>query len=333
MFQTLTNIPEALFDCQPADVLDILGKPTLFHFSGKKKPALFISAFIHGNEVTGFMVFQELIKRYGSNNWPRETYFLIGNVWAAKENLRRLDHQPDFNRVWRDGPLSENKMAMDIMDVVNPDSLFAAVDIHNTTGRNPHYIISESLELKHLNLAALFGRNCLYFSEPEYTLSETFGKHCPAVTIEAGASGSAEGVAHTLDYINSVLRLDTIPEKNVSELDLVVLHSHGTVRLMDESSVGIGDEEGDICFSDDFDLLNFREFSAGTEFGQYRGEHRLKVNNDDKADITHDVFEHRDGKIISRVGFTPVMLKTDKRALKTNCVGYVMKRMDLSFLQ
>jgi hypothetical protein len=284
---------------------------------------------IHGNEPTGLLVIQELIKRYGTREWPRETYIFIGNVWAAKENKRRLDHQPDFNRIWKNGELAENKMAMAIMDAVKPKSLFAAIDIHNNTGRNPHYAIVHEFEQDQLNLAALFSPTCLYFSEPDYTCSEAFGHFCPAVTIEAGLPGNSAGNAHALEFVTTVLNCDVLPQTPVAQLELNVLSSLGTILLEPGSEVGIKPEEGDICFEPDFDLMNFKLVPAGTVFGFYRGDHRLKFFDDFGKDKTNDFFCHESGKILTRVVMVPTMLKTDKHVLKANCVGYAMQPMDL----
>lgn len=330
MLQIKNKIPEELKTCKPQDLINVLLAPTLFHIEGAKKPALFISAMLHGNEPTGLYVIQELLKHYDTAQWPRETYFFIGNVWAAKESKRRLDHQPDFNRVWRNGDLPENKMAMAVMEIVNPSSLFAVIDIHNNTGRNPHYAVVESLGVGHLNLASLFGRECLYFSEQDYTCSETLGRYCPAVTIETGQPGSVEGVAHALEFVNMLMQMEELPSKPLSELDLSVLHSFGTLRLEPRSQVGIGVEDGDICFDNDFDLMNFKVVPAGTVFGHYKNDHYLKFFDNHGNDVTETFFEHRGGKIMSRVSMVPTMLKLDKDVLKTNCVGYAMSRVDLT---
>lgn len=329
MFKLRKEFPKELLTCEPQDVLDILEAPTLFYFTGTKKPAVFISAFMHGNETTGFYVFQELIRRHGANQWPRDVYFFISNVWAAKEGKRRLDHQPDFNRIWKDGELPENKMAMAVMKAVQPKSLFAVIDIHNNAGRNPHYGIVHGLGETHLNLAALFDKTCLYFSEPDYTCSDAFGHFCPAVTIEAGLPGNLAGITHALEFVDHVMNLKGLPDKSLPDLDLDILSSLGTVLLESRSQVGIKPEAGDICFEKDFDLMNFKLVPAGSVFGYYTGAHRLKFIDDHGRDGTDGFFEHRGGKIMTRHAMVPVMLKTDKHVLKTNCVGYAMLPMDL----
>ena len=70
-FKVLNKIPHGLLDVDASDLLDLLGGPTLIHLEGKRKYALFVSIMLHGNEYTGLLVIQRLLKKYIDAEWPR----------------------------------------------------------------------------------------------------------------------------------------------------------------------------------------------------------------------------------------------------------------------
>lgn len=324
MLTILNHIPKELLDIKSTDLHTIFSGPTLIHLQGKKNPPVLISCLMHGNEFTGLLALQALMKKYGESNWPRSVFLFFGNIDAAKANRRHLDGQPDYNRNWIKGDLPENQMTQEVVRVTTEAGLFATVDIHNNTGRNPHYSIISVDDVRHKNLAALFGDVCMFFAEPIGTNTQAFMKHCPSVTLEAGQPGKPDGTEHVLDFLEKVLALDEISDQP-SQDKLKLIEMMGTVKLKKETSVGVGDEDGDIRFEPDFDLMNFKEMPAGTFWGYYRGDHRFEYKDTKGVDRSDEIFDYKDGKIITKVATIPSMLKLDKNVLKSNCVGYLMR--------
>jgi succinylglutamate desuccinylase len=131
---------------------------------------LFISVLLHGNESTGFLAVQALLRKYQTRTLPRALSVFFGNVSAAKTGVRRLVGQADYNRIWPGIQLSacpEIRMASDIVGVMTQKPLFASVDIHNNTGLNPHYSCINKLGPQFIQLATLFGSFVVYFTSPK----------------------------------------------------------------------------------------------------------------------------------------------------------------------
>ena len=151
------------------------------------------------------------------SNFLKEYYWLylpviifIGNTKAAAKGLRQLEHQPDYNRIWETGDLAENKLAMEVIEFAKTQNVFASLDIHNNTGKNPNYGCINYLDEPFLKLASHFSNTTVYFTEPHNVHSIAFGKFCPAMTIEAGLSGSLEGINETTQLIEYLLNTKEI---------------------------------------------------------------------------------------------------------------------------
>ena len=142
MLNILDQIPAGLLDARPEQLEDLLGKPTLIHLPGRREEPLFLSTLLHGNEPTGFLAIQQLLKQYQNKTLPRSLSIFLGNLPAAKQNLRRLDNQPDYNRIWpgtEEPESAETRLMQQVVDEMIQRRVFASVDVHNNTGLNPHY--------------------------------------------------------------------------------------------------------------------------------------------------------------------------------------------------
>ena len=96
-------LPPGLLDLPAARLGEVLPGPTLIHLPGRRTPPLFVSVLLHGNEDTGWLAAQSVLKKFATAELPRALTLFIGNVEAARTGLRRLDGQPDYNRVWAGG--------------------------------------------------------------------------------------------------------------------------------------------------------------------------------------------------------------------------------------
>ena len=68
-----------------------------------------------GNEGTGWEALRALLRDYQGRELPRALTIFIGNVSAAKAGLRRLEGQPDYNRIWEPGDTPEHAMAAEVL--------------------------------------------------------------------------------------------------------------------------------------------------------------------------------------------------------------------------
>jgi len=74
-------------------------KTDVVFLSGRRTPPLFVSVLLHGNEDTGWLAARSVLKKFAAAELPRALSLFIGNVEAAGSGPRRLDGQPEYNRV------------------------------------------------------------------------------------------------------------------------------------------------------------------------------------------------------------------------------------------
>ncbi|HYD49279.1 MAG TPA: M14 family metallopeptidase, partial [Terriglobales bacterium] len=258
----LDHLPNGLLELAPAELYRVLSGPTLIHLPGRREQPLLVSTLLHGNEDTGFRALQSVLRRYRDQSLPRALSLFIGNVEAARYGLRKLDAQPDFNRVWLGGErrgYAEENVALEVLDQMQRRALFASIDVHNNTGRNPHYVCATHLEAPALHLATLFSRIVVYFTTPKGTQAEAFGSLCPAVTVECGKPGVTGGELHAAEYIEACLHLSALPAHPVPPQDIDLFHTVAVVKVRDEVSFSFGGGEAGAIFDAEIDRFNFCE--------------------------------------------------------------------------
>ena len=329
---TLDSVPAGFLDSSSAQLHELLRGPTLVHLPGRRHEPLFVSALLHGNEDVGLKALQQLLKRHAGRVLPRALSFFIGNVDAARHGLRRLDHTPDYNRVWPGTPLDtsiEAAVMREVVDQMRNRKVFASIDLHNNTGLNPHYGCVNRLDAPFLQLASLFSRTVVFFRTPPGVQSAAFAQLCPAVTCECGKTGDAEGVAAALDFVDAVLHLDSIPAHPVREGDVHLFHTVATVKVPDTATMSFDDAAADVRFVPDLDHFNFRELQSGELLGWARNGGRLEAFDEHGRDISGTMFASGDGQIRLGQPLMPAMLTRDERVVRQDCLCYLMERLPL----
>jgi hypothetical protein len=255
----------------------------------------------------------------------------IGNITAARYQLRRLDHQPDYNRVWLGGDTAEHAMTQQVLTAMRSRGTFASVDIHNNTGRNPHYACVNRLDHRFLQLAALFGRTVVYFLRPEGVQSAAFAALCPAVTLECGQPGESHGIEHAREFIEACLTLHEIPTHPPAAHDIDLFHTVAVVRVPRDVSFGFGATATDIQFEADLDRLNFSELPANTRIAtcSRRDTARLDVQDEQGRAVYERYFSFTDNEIRTRTRVMPSMLTLDAQIIRQDCLCYLMERLPL----
>ncbi len=333
MLTIYDELPAGLLDCEARQLHEILPGPGLIHLAGHRPEVLFVSVLLHGNEFTGWDAVRELLRKYQGPGLPRSLSLFIGNVAAAREGLRHLPDQPDYNRIWRGaGTTPEHRMAQQLLEEVRRLDLFAAVDVHNNTGKNPHYACVNRLEPDYLHLASLFSRTVVYFIRPDTVMSMAMAQYCPAVTIECGQPGVPRGVVHVLEFLEACLHLDHFPAHPVAAKDLDLFHTVATVRIPPQLEFGFGEDGRDLCLLPDIDRLNFNELPAGTAFGRVRDADVVpfEVQDEQGREVSERYFEIRDRWIQTRVPVMPSMLTLDRDVIRQDCLCYLMERLSLT---
>lgn len=329
---TLQGLPDGLLDLEARRLHERLDGPTLIHLPGRRPEPLFVSVLLHGNEDTGWEAMRQVLTRHPRQGLPRALSLFIGNVAAARAGLRCLEGQVDYNRVWPGTPEAhrpEAAVMRQVLDDMAGRGVFASVDIHNNTGLNPHYACINRLEPRFLHLATLFSRTVVYFLRPLGVQSAAFANLCPAVTIECGKPGAAQGETHAADFIEACLNLAAFPSHPVPPQDIDLYHTVATVKVPEHISFGFEPAEADIVFPADLDHLNFRELPAGSELGRVRDglAHPLVVTDESGADVGHRILDCNGDRLRLRRRLMPAMLTRDTQIIRQDCLCYLMERL------
>ena len=325
----LKEFPEELLHIGPKNIHEILGGPTLFHLAGDGDDALFLSILLHANETSSFFVLQRLIKKYKNKKLPRTLIVFVGNTYAAAESMRHLPGQADFNRIWEEGEAAENKMALDVIAYAKENNLFASIDIHNNTGKNPLYGCVNVANEEFLNLASHFGEHTVYFTEPHNVQSMAFSKICPSTTIEAGLPGSETGIEAAFKFVDDILKAKKLirnPRRPSSE----VFHTIARIKVSPEARVDFEndkDSEADLSFHSNIDTQNFTIIPKNTHVGYAKNLNLVWVEANDGTIITDEFLKIVDGELLTNRLFIPSMFTKDIYVMKEDCLGYVMETM------
>ena len=332
MLHRLDHIPDGLLDCSASELAGIISDTTLIELPGDRTPPLFLSVLLHGNEPTGLAVAQNILKKYAGGSLPRSILLFIGNVKAAAEDKRRLDDQPDYNRIWLEGRIdNESDIHLEIAALLHEMArrpLFASIDIHNNTGINPHYACINRLEPAFLNLARRFSRTVIYFVRPSGVQSKAFSHLCPSVTLECGKVGDEYGIQRATAFVDEILNSDAVEQTPVVDEDIDLFHTTAVVKVPESISLSFDGSPANIRFIQGIESLNFEEIPAHTTLAQLENgvTAPLLVMDEDGENITGDIFRVEDGALRNNKPLMPSMLTLDAKVIRQDCLCYVMER-------
>jgi len=332
MLNEINFVPEGFLTATVEELEDLLKTPTLIHLSGVNPQPLFVSTLLHGNETTGFYAIQRLLKKYTEQPLPRAVSIFIGNIAAAKENQRHLDDQDDYNRIWpgsHHGDSAEKDMMQAVTYIMRKKKPFASIDIHNNTGKNPHYACINILNPHGLVLASKFSDIAVYFTSPKGVQSSAFSDFCPSAVLECGQSSDKSGVDHAQAYLETILSMDDLSSHNSGSLKLY----HTVARVTIPKTVTIGESVNsdchDVCLSEQLDDKNFHHIQVGTEFATVNREKEklLIVSSESDEDVTDEYIEMDDGRLLFKKPVTLSMFTRCEKAIRQDCVCYFMEEL------
>jgi succinylglutamate desuccinylase len=330
------EVPQELLEIEEASQLhEVMPHPTLLFLEGQKKQPLFVTVLLHGNEDTGLLAIQKILRKYEARKLPRSLIVFFGNVYAAKEGLRRLEGQPDYNRVWPGGEETdtpEGRLIARVVEKVVAHQPFASIDIHNNTGKNPHYGCINKLTHDFLYLASLFGRTVVFFETPKGVQSLAMAEHCPAITIECGKPHLQKGTDHAAEFVDSLLHLSAFPDYAVqNEKELDVCHTVAKVVIPEIYSFSYSDARADILLLPELEEDNFSMLEAGTPFARVRegSSARFAAYDDNEVDHFDDFFVIEANEIRLKKPLMPSMITLDERVIRQDCFCYLMERIEI----
>jgi succinylglutamate desuccinylase len=326
-FDRLHGLPDGFFDISTANIRSLFPNPTLIQLDGAGPGFLFISILLHGNEYTGLEVMQQVLANH-AEGLPRPILLFIGNVRAAEAGRRFLPGQVDYNRCWPGtdlDPSATSQMMQRVTEIAHGLPLFAAIDIHNNTGKNPHYACITDPTPENQNLAARFNRVGMVFKHHGVS-SMAFNGICPAATLECGLPGDPEGIRHACRFIEDLLTLEELPSKQPTRHALHLVESHLSLNIPEHVSYDFDlAADFDLRFEPNFEERNFTLFDPHEVFGYTRVERPLKITDADGHDVTDDIMRVEGGKIYLNNTLMPAMITRDRLVVQQDCLCHLLQ--------
>lgn len=323
--QYFDALPEGLTACGARELAAHLNGPSMVRIEGKREPPLFVSVLLHGNETGGWEGVRRLLRE--STPLPRSLLLFVGNVAAAAAGVRTLPDQQDYNRIWRRAAGPEGELAAAVLATLGQWPLFAAVDLHNNTGHNPHYAVLTNVSRENLGLAYLFGDKAVHVREPDTVMTRALAHRCPSVTLELGPIGDPRGEDRAFDYVKRCLTLDDIPPADPDGLQL--FRTEARVHLPDDVDFGFAgtDESRALTLTGGLEGINFHPLAAGAEFARtsLALEDALHVRDVNRSEVTHRFFTLDRGVVRLRRPVTPAMYTVDATVIRQDCLCYFME--------
>lgn len=335
------SIPEGFLRVKPKEITSVVDQPSIIHLKGKKKSALFLSILLHGNEISGLSVLQRVLKRYHNRILPRDLIIFIGNPQAAALGERHLKDQPDFNRIWNRSGLVRDLTAKSLMAYIKKQNIYAAIDIHNNSGRNPVYSCINSKSEDFIKLAQSFSKNIVYFTQPDSVLSMALSHFCPSVVIECGLPGSSYGITSAARFVQNILDKNEQWKKRNLRTKFIY-RTYARLYIDPASSLSFHprpalqrkvSKKGHVCLIDQFDKLNFKKLEEGQVLGKVSGPVKMKLINHKGVDIFDQVFSLAGKNLIVKSPFIPSMFTKNIDIARSDCLGYVMSKIKAEYIK
>ena len=216
-------------------------------------------------------------------------------------------------------------MTQRVLSLMTERKVFACIDIHNNTGRNPHYAIVAKQADTHLALAREFSHRVVYATYPDTSCSVAFSKLCPSITIEAGLVGDASGIEHVSRYLIDCIESDDWQKNAIQNFNLY--HTVATIKIRRACSIGLVGEGTDVELLPDVDRFNFNMLDPGTQIGFARNADStcLALEGVNDSSLLSDYFTTVHGEVRTVKPIMPAMLTTDCEIIKMDCLCYLME--------
>ena len=327
LFDRLHELPDGFFEVELANIRSVFPRPTLVHLEGENPHTLFVKILLHGNEHTGLTVMQRLLRKF-EGKLPRSLMMFVGNVRAAEANRRYLPDQEDYNRCWpgtHHEPSETTKMMHRVFDIACGMEPFAAVDVHNNTGRNPHYACITDVNMQNRNLAAHFNKVAMVMTRKGVS-TMAFDGICPAVTLECGMPGDPDGIDEACRFLEDLLYMEEISDKEPTREELHLVITHAMLKIPEDVSFAFDKDAGtDLSFEPDFEDRNFTLFDPHQVFGYTRIARPLSITDEEGLDITDATVRIDDGRIYLNYTVMPAMITRNKEVVRQDCLCYLLQ--------
>ncbi len=322
------ELPPELLEVSATELYRILPGPTLIHLRGHHPEPILLSVLLHGDETSGWEAARSLLREWMGRRLPRALSLFVGNVAAAREGRRRLEGQPDYNRLWGDNGAPGGELAREVRSAMAKRGVFAAADFHNRRGVSRHYVIVPRLTPHSLFLANLFSRTVVHLPGAQTTHAAAFSRLCPAVTLECGPPGQPLGITHAREFMQAVLHLRAVPSHPVPTSDYELYRTVATLRLLPEFSfaVGLGAGRASVTFKPDLEALNFNPLPAGTSLAAVRGKSMpVSLRSGEGEERAEEYLRVEDGELRTRRPLTLAMVSLAREVVRQEALAYLVE--------
>jgi succinylglutamate desuccinylase len=326
------HIPAGLIGCSRQQIHEVLNGPTLLKLVTRPdKPFLFISTLLHGNEDSSFHLLQHLICNF--KNYNCNLLVFVGNTEAAAQGLRKLPHQPDYNRIWNGDTLAEEKLGKELLTELRRHQIFAAIDVHNTSGENPFYACVNRLDEATRNLASHFSPDLIYFTEPREVLSLQLTELFPTVVIECGKTGRDEGAQAAIQYIEKIAL--TGPSILSSQSFHRVYESFAIIHADSETTFSLLAQDSNtnctFLLNPELEKLNFRKTGPLALLGKM-AEPGLKLDQifwtNHPGGLDQYLYSDKQN-VYFRPDLVAMMLTLNFQIIKDDCLCYLLREIQI----
>lgn len=332
------------FDVPPPEARELelpaflrwLGGPAVFRLPGRDRARTrVVMGGLHGNEPSGFRAVHELL-RDPPRDLPCDALLALGNVSAAllapPFSQRAVPGEEDMNRVWSEGPASTplRATAAELLGLLTERPIEAAVDLHNNTGYNPIYAVVLSDTPERRALASTWTHRIVrYAGRPLGTLLDVLDPRAPAAVVECGQAGDPEADRRA---VAGARRFLTAPDPFAFEPPggepAQLFESVARITVPSDVSLDFAATPtgADLTIFPGIDRYNFRSVAVGTLLAFCSPRGRLVVTDNAGRDVSEELLVRRDGRIYLMQKIVPVMMTTDARVAKSDCLLYAAER-------
>ncbi len=323
-FDLRHELPGEVLDCTAAQLADVLSGPTLFDLTKPGRDPLFVSVLLHGNETSGWEAVRKLFSRHPELTSTSSILVFVGNVLSARKGVRKLDGQPDYNRVWNGGSTPEHKLAEGVIAYAGSKQPWCAIDVHNNSGPNPHYSVITDLARATRSLASAFSSLAILAKQPPGTLTQAFSDFCTSITIEAGIPADPDSSERAGTLIRRLLSEGKLLEGSPESLEIF----DNFVRVTVEPEIANKDHTFPEL-NPELDTFNFRCLPAGSLVCRLKDRARgIRANDAEQRDVTEDYFVIENSEVRLRQDVIMSMYTRDPLIAMQDCICYFLKPIE-----
>ncbi len=341
-FSVYRGVPAELTSGNAESFLQHLDGPTAFVLDGGLEKTRLVSCLVHGNEPSGLKAVARAFKGNPYSHHANMIYF-VGNVRAAKAGLQPFSHRlldnmglsgpaRDMNRIWAGHvPGGAQALVDSLLGVVHQFSMEACLDLHNTSGANPHFAVTLPDCIGSELIAGQLAPRVMKLSL-ESGLIGAMNMYCPSLVLECGKMGmkSADQIAlrSLTHFLNDSLSLESRDITRYQVSAEVYIKKGLTMDFLGDTL-----EENHLSLSPQLEDLNFSALGQAVRIGRIDGDGSNGlpfVLSDHQA--ARQYFDWDDyGYIWLRPGYTLAMATLHQDNIRNSCLFYVLESQEANF--